>query len=464
MPTENDARRSPVTRRLALVGPAVLVLLVANCADPARDRQNDSGAARGMVERVYDVRHLIIHVPDFTNAPDFGLGEPGFARGESKDAPAADSTEGLAPAGEEDPEPSRQEIVESVLNLIKQTIAPDGWREAGGAGQIREANGQLVVTNTPANHQAITRLLDDLRAAQAVQASIECRILTVDKETARAFTEAGPKAKIDVAGAATEPPAGGGTDGVFLDDRRVAELLRAVQASRTSTVVTAPRVTLFSGQRAYVMVANQRAYVAGLTMIAPKAPDSKAAFDPEIGIAESGVVLDCQATVRADRRSVVVAINPQVSELHSIEAVPWDVAPAGAAKAGEPAPQVQRPRMRLLRLSMTADIPDGRTLLVAGLGPLDANAELKGPDRDAALPPEPGGRGGAAQPTKPEADVEIKLEVDAEPEEAHGKGAAGKPAAPQVPFLDKLQGRGADDPADGQVMLILIRPTILGRW
>src|SRR4029434_3080952 len=98
----------------------------------------------------------------------------------------------------------------------------------------------------------------------------------------------------------------------FLDDFQVNLLLRATQANVTSTIVQAPRLTLFNGQRAHVLVATQRAYVSDLTA---QVGTGTSSFDPEISIVESGVVLDVQATVSADRKYVTLTLRPQLSTL-----------------------------------------------------------------------------------------------------------------------------------------------------
>src|SRR5207247_3855425 len=40
----------------------------------------------------------------------------------------------------------------------------------------------------------------------------------------------------------------------YIDDFQVSAIIRATQAEQSSTTITAPRVTLFNGQRAYVLV------------------------------------------------------------------------------------------------------------------------------------------------------------------------------------------------------------------
>jgi len=47
----------------------------------------------------------------------------------------------------------------------------------------------------------------------------------------------------------------------YLNERDARSILQATQASRESTMITAPRLTLFNGQRAYVLVSRQTPFI-----------------------------------------------------------------------------------------------------------------------------------------------------------------------------------------------------------
>jgi hypothetical protein len=64
--------------------------------------------------------------------------------------------------------PSTEERYEVSLEQLKQvildTIEPDSWRDAGGTvGSLRDFNGVLIVAQTPAVHEQIKKLLEELR-------------------------------------------------------------------------------------------------------------------------------------------------------------------------------------------------------------------------------------------------------------------------------------------------------------
>ncbi|UCG17282.1 MAG: hypothetical protein JSV19_04465 [Phycisphaerales bacterium] len=74
----------------------------------------------------------------------------------------------------------REERIEELLDLIRETIEPESWRAAGGeVAALAELNGQLVVTQTSSAHAEVAELLEKLRAQRAIQVAIETRFLTV---------------------------------------------------------------------------------------------------------------------------------------------------------------------------------------------------------------------------------------------------------------------------------------------
>ena len=180
---------------------------------------------------------------------------------------------------------------------------------------------------------------------QAVQVSIETRIISCDPEVVAEFLPK-PAARED-----------GKAEGVFLDDFQVNFLMRAMQASRDSSVLTAPRVTTFNGQKATISVGNQHEYVAQL--VEEKAADGSIAFAPVLATVQDGVRLELTATASADRKHVTVTIHPTLTELQKMTQIP-----APSAAAGQRA-LIQKPELRVREMKTTASIPDGQTLLLS---------------------------------------------------------------------------------------------------
>jgi hypothetical protein len=64
---------------------------------------------------------------------------------------------------------TRDQMATDLIDLIKSTIAPDSWREAGGTiGSIRELNGQLIINQTLDNQIAVYDMLQQTRAIRGL--------------------------------------------------------------------------------------------------------------------------------------------------------------------------------------------------------------------------------------------------------------------------------------------------------
>jgi general secretion pathway protein D len=217
--------------------------------------------------------------------------------------------------------------------------------------------------------------------------------------------------------------AGLGLSGTYLDNFTATFLIRATQANQNSTSVTAPRLTLFNGQRAYVVVSRQTAYISDLE---PVVAQNAVAFNPDIDIVESGVLLDVQATVSSDRKYVTLTLQPQLQTL--IDLLPFTFQSDTAANTGTTVPvggnnvnlgtnaasgTVQQPIVQTTAIATTVSVPDGGTLLLGG-------QTLAG-------------------------------EVERE---------AGVPVLSKIPFLKRLF-TNRSMAKDEQVLLILVKPTIV---
>jgi general secretion pathway protein D len=301
-------------------------------------------------------------------------------------------------------------------------------------------------------------LLEQLRETRAIQVTVETRFLTVQRnyledigfdldvtlnnrdrdpnsswspipitQDSVKFT-ASPSTGIPGTIAGTGPFNSLLASGTYLDNFTVQFLLRATQAAQHSTNVTAPRLTLFNGQRAYVLVSRQTAYVSDLE---PVVAQAAVAFNPTIGLVQSGVLLDVQATVSSDRKYVTLTLRPQLATL--IDLLPFTFQSAEAPTGGTSQPAggggttiiggtgganpasgtIQQPILQITEVRTTVSVPDGGTLLLGG-------QTLAG---------------------------EIERE-------------AGVPVLSKIPFLKRLftnRSRAKDE----QVLLILVKPTII---
>ncbi|MFA9476815.1 hypothetical protein ACERK3_00780 [Phycisphaerales bacterium AB-hyl4] len=132
-----------------------------------------SQANRRPTVRIYDINDLLHVVPNFNNAPRFDLesaldadhvggGRGGGGRGGGGGGGRGGGGGGGGLFGDtgtdrDDTEiPSRRERAEELIDMIRNTIAPEIWLEHGGEyGSIRYYNGHLIVSAPNYVHQQI---------------------------------------------------------------------------------------------------------------------------------------------------------------------------------------------------------------------------------------------------------------------------------------------------------------------
>ena len=150
--------------------------------------------------------------------------------------------------------------------------------------------------------------------------------------------------------------------GVFLDDIQVGFLLRAIQADLRSQTLSAPRITLFNGQRSYITVGTVITYVADVT---PVVGTAAIGWDVTIGAVPVGMSLDVRATVSADRRYVQLDLRPQIADT---DIANWRSVPVsgGSFGGGFASATIDLPVVLMQDFQTTVSVPDGGTLLIAG--------------------------------------------------------------------------------------------------
>lgn len=376
--------------------------------------------------RVYDIRDLLVQVPNFTDAPEFDLTESlsntnsgGGGGGGGGGGSSIFGDDNDNDNDEDDAEEERQELIDSIITLIQETVGDfNDWAEGGGGeSTVQELNSNLIIKTTPDNHRGVHSLLAQLRETRAVQISVEARFLLVDRNFLEEVV-----VDLDVAwqgqsnrGVRTDPftglPANEGfspivasqnsgasrsADGEdfglanaavgqigyepfftsnpalglgvsFIDDLSVNFLVEATLANRNSISLTAPRVTFFNGQRAYVTIARQVSFISDVEPV----PDS-AGFDITISVTQAGVVLDVEGTISADRRYVTLTLRPSLADIVEIQDFPIGATAIIEGDEGEDDIiitsdiGVQLPILDITTVRATVSVPDRGTLLVGG--------------------------------------------------------------------------------------------------
>ncbi|MHC5110005.1 MAG: hypothetical protein ACYTHJ_09015 [Planctomycetota bacterium] len=129
---------------------------------------------------VYPISDLLMDIPTYNGAPTPDL------RSSVNETPSANDRQPILwQHGDDDgddweEDPAVRSKINSLIDLIKDTVAPESWRDRGGTiGTVREMNQQLVVTQNSASQREIGGLLDKLREQRAIQIAVEAIFLTV---------------------------------------------------------------------------------------------------------------------------------------------------------------------------------------------------------------------------------------------------------------------------------------------
>jgi type II secretory pathway component GspD/PulD (secretin) len=386
--------------------------------------RDDLNSAKYQLVKVYDIRDLLVQ-PTNRSAPGLNLGvsstSGGATSGGSNGGSLFGSTSGSNNGQIQDPTQQRQQIVTNITDTIKATVAPDSWRDNGGLiGSIRELNGQLIVNQTVDNQVEVVNLLQQLRETRAIQIAVEARLLLVSNNFLDDFrfgwdlffpagTIGGSVGSFEVGNINTFNQAVPQTTGVpgsiltavanpslslgatILDNWTLNLLLSATQADKRTVSVTAPRVTIFNGQRGFIAVTQQLNFVQSFNQtVASGGIGGSSAVGTSLNIAtlNTGVTLDVEATVSSDRRYVVMNIDPQISVLDGLDTISIDASGAlggNNASTGNNSTSnnntgnngtnttttvggafVQLPKISNTEVSTMVSIPDGGTLLIGG--------------------------------------------------------------------------------------------------
>lgn len=421
---------------------------------------------------VYDIRDLLVNIPRFNNAAQLDPAQAlqgatqgaqqggGFGAGGGGGGGAGGQLfQGGAGQGQQE-DVDQGALVERIMEIIRDTVEPDSWRETGGGdASLRELNGQLIAYNTSDAHRQVQSLLAQLRETRALQIALEARYLNVTSNFLeeigvdldfvfnsgsagfdRAFNANGqavidpftgapvliprPLSRIGtipaVPGFGTPfapgplpvqpygqagfvPPGNQGlwpqwgdatpitaqqgslalTDpaslnttvpgsfagraaqpalniaGSILDNLQVDFLIRATQANGRSSIVQAPRILMFNGQRANITVGRARTYVASLN---PILAEQAVGVAPVLNVAQSGVVLDVEGTISADRKYVTVTVITTQSEEPNLQR--FEVQ---SRSGSSPSLFVTLLDQSFVTINTTVSIPDGGTILLGGL-------------------------------------------------------------------------------------------------
>jgi general secretion pathway protein D len=159
--------------------------------------------------------------------------------------------------------------------------------------------------------------------------------------------------------------------GSYLDNLQVDFLIRATQANRRSSIVQAPRLMMFNGQRAWVAVTRTRQYV---STVNAQVAEGAVGVQPVQAAAISGTSLDVEGTIGHDRKYVTITVRTGVATEPTFER--FEVQ---RASGNSPGIFILLPDQEQRSIRTTVSIPDGGTALLGGLkqvGEVEADAGI----------------------------------------------------------------------------------------
>jgi type II secretory pathway component GspD/PulD (secretin) len=261
-----------------------------------------------------------------------------------------------------------------LMKLITSAVAPQSWSANGGPGTIDyfPMTMTLVVSQTPDVQEQVADLLATLRRMQDVEVALEVRLISVPEGFGPAGVGCGanPTPAPCEAGKGCDAPAAGAADkpGVaFLNDQQVAAFLEAVQGNQRTNVMQAPKVTLLNGQAGVLNATEQRFFV---TSVKVARQNGDTVFVPNNEPVTTGLRMEMQPVVSADRRSVRVQLKIEKAELASPEVPLFPVLVPVRRDDGKTemfTQYLQEPTVNRLAVEKAVVVPDGGTALFCGL-------------------------------------------------------------------------------------------------
>lgn len=353
-----------------------------------------------LITLVYDVTDLVGRPAEFFTVA--GAGGAGAA------GDAADVGGGFTEEGQEEimtrdeREASAFERMSSLIMLIQETVVRDSWFAVGGEGTIIPyENKKISVRQSREVHNEIKGLLKDLRKSYGQQVAIEARFLLVGENFLEdigldidfTYKPSGSWGLINFAqnslssastSATGVPGSLGGTDdygtplhlastisgGYFssnLNDLQVRFLLRATQAHKDSKALTAPKVTVLSGESASLRVQKVLRYAREIdvdTMEVGETGRATFTVTVEEGSITSGTILNVTPTITPDKKHVLLNIEATLDGFLGFRKQKIDLGLYGAPGMGELIREF--PETEVSRVQTRVSVPDGGTLLLGG--------------------------------------------------------------------------------------------------
>ena len=255
---------------------------------------------------------------------------------------------GMAPGGfgGEMGMPTQPPNTDTVVSLIVGTVAPETWRETGGAlGSARLLGTRLVVSQTEANHKQIEDLLNGIRDEGGGAYLVRVNAYWVQ------FT---PEDLREIAGKSTDAAA-------------AATLKEVPEALLSDAKLYSSGQTLgFNGQTVHVASGRANTIVTG---IEPIVAQQAVGYKLETATVQSGVALQVTPQVLREGKMISLDLHSIVTELDDAAPLPDPRVLGQDGPTTKPIEQAigNRSRVASQEFSTTARVPVGKKVLIGGM-------------------------------------------------------------------------------------------------
>jgi Flp pilus assembly secretin CpaC/tetratricopeptide (TPR) repeat protein len=302
---------------------------------------------------------------------------------------------------------------QSLLELIQESIEPDSWFEAGGEGTITvypyNQPKKLAILQTPEIHNEIDKLLKAMGKALGHQVSIETRFLVVTENFLQEigldvsfianfggkwglvdFTQGSLGATVpevtkvagSLGGIGASATISGGY-GTMLDDLQVSFLIRATEAHTDATTLTAPKVTVLTGESATFQIQRNVTYALPSSVIGGGGYSGGygggfgggyggygggQGVTPNVSSVPTGTQLSITPTISPDKKNVLLNIVTNLQDLLRMKTHEVDTVIPGQQNVPTElvTQQITVPETEWSQVMTRVSVPDNGTLLLGG--------------------------------------------------------------------------------------------------
>ncbi len=302
-------------------------------------------------------------------------------------------------------------IAENLRSLIQESIDPESWYELSDTGEgtimvyPQQQPRKLAIFQTPEVHTRIEEMLNQLRKSLGEQVSLEARFLTVSENflddvgldvdfsynlggkfglvtvQQDSFLTGAPDVATKVPGSLggiTPSSTVTGGYGSILDDLQVSFLVRASQARTDSKSLSAPKVSVMSGETANFSLYDNLSYALpplitqGITSTISGSQNQQSVINQPQYVTV-GSMLYVTPTITKDKKYVLLNIESQQTDLlrfvtHRIETLTTadDTTDGGTAQDEVATYSYSLPDTETATVVTRVSVPDGGTLLLGG--------------------------------------------------------------------------------------------------